>query len=77
MNVAARDSSDDFTLILGDHCYRSRSSFARLLPLHVSRIEGVDEMIEEIRIDIEDPDELFYVMLTDAGGSTTLVDSKH
>jgi hypothetical protein len=31
-NVAVRDWSDDFTFIIGDHCYRCRASVAHLLP---------------------------------------------
>jgi hypothetical protein len=59
MDVAVRESSDDFTFIPGDHRYRSPSSLAPFLSRRVSELHSSDE---KIGIDIEDPDELFGVV---------------
>jgi hypothetical protein len=62
-NVAVRDWSHDFMFIVGDHSYRCPSSVAQFLSPRVAMLHSIDDTIDEIRIDVEDGDELFGSVL--------------
>jgi hypothetical protein len=74
-NVAVRDWSDDFTFIIGDHQYRCPSSVARFLSPCVSRLHWIDPSIDELRLEVEDRDDLFGSVLEAVGGGSIAVDS--
>jgi hypothetical protein len=76
-SVAVRDWSDDFTFIVGDYRYRCPSSFAQFLSPRVTELHSVDDTISEIKIGVEDPDELFSVVLEAARSGGITVDSPH
>jgi hypothetical protein len=76
-NVAVRDWFDDFTFIVGNHRYRCPSSLAPLLSPRVSKLHSIEDTIDEIRIDVEDRDELFGTVLEGAQGGGIAVDSVH
>jgi hypothetical protein len=76
-NVAVRDWSDDFTFIIGDHCYRCRSYVAQFLSPRVAKLHLIDATINQIRINVDDPDELFGSALNAAGSGRIAVDSAH
>jgi hypothetical protein len=46
-DVAVRDSSDDFTFIVGDHRYRCSSSVAQFLSPRVSKLQSIDATISD------------------------------
>jgi hypothetical protein len=58
-NVGGRDSPDVFTFIVGDHRYRCRSSVAQFLSPRVSRLQSVDATISELKLEVDDGDDLF------------------
>jgi hypothetical protein len=76
-NVAVRDWPDDFTFIIGDHRYRCPSSVAQFLSPRVSKLHLIDATISELRLEVEDRDELFGSVLEAAGGGGIVVDSAH
>jgi hypothetical protein len=76
-NVAVRDSSDDFTFIIGNHRYRCRSSVAQFLSPRVSELRLIDATISELRLEVEDRDDLFGSVLEAARGDMIAVDSAH
>jgi hypothetical protein len=76
-NVAVRDWSDDFTFIVGCHHYRCPSSVSQFLSPRVSQLHSIDATISELRLEIEDRDELFASVLEAARGSSITVDSAH
>jgi hypothetical protein len=76
-SVAVRDWSDNFTFIVGDHRYRCRSSDAQFLSPRVSKLHSIDDTIDDIRIDVEDGDELFGSVLEAAQCGSVAVDSGH
>jgi hypothetical protein len=76
-NVAVRDSYNDFIFIVGDHPYQCSSSLAHFLSPCVAELHSADETIDEIRIGVEDPDELFGAVLEAARGCSITVDSAH
>jgi hypothetical protein len=76
-NVAVRDSCDEFTFIVGGHRYPCSSSLAQFLSPRVAELHSVDDMIDEIRIGVEDPDELFGVVLEAVRGGSITVDSAY
>jgi hypothetical protein len=49
--------------IVGHRCYQCASSLAQFLSPLVARLHSVDGTIDEIKIDVEDPDELFGAVL--------------
>jgi hypothetical protein len=71
-NIAIRDLCDDFTSLLGDHCYPCRSSRAGFL---LPRVCQLDDKIDGIRINIKDTDELLDQLLKAARGGSLAVDS--
>jgi hypothetical protein len=74
-NVAVGGWSDDFSFIVGDHRYRCQSSIAQFLSPRVSKLHSIDATINELRLEVEDRDELFGSVLKSAGGSSIAVDS--
>jgi hypothetical protein len=76
-NVAVGDRSDDFTFIVGDHRCRCPSSVAQFLSPLVSKLHLIDATISELRLEIEDRDELFGSVLEAAKGNSIAVDSDH
>jgi hypothetical protein len=76
-NVAVGGWSDDFSFIVGDHRYRCQSYVARFLSPQVSMLHSIDATINELRLEVEDRDELFGSVLKSAGGSSIAVDSVH
>jgi hypothetical protein len=76
-NDAVRDWCGDFTFIVGDHRYRCRSSVAWFLSPRFSKLRSIDDTIDEIRIDVEDGDELFGSVLEAAQCGEIAVDSAH
>jgi hypothetical protein len=65
-NVVVRDSSDDFTFIVGDHCYQHPSSVAPFLSPRVSKLHWIDATISELRFKVEGRDGLFGGLLEGA-----------
>jgi hypothetical protein len=76
-NVAFRGWSDDFTFIIGDHRYRCPSSVAQFLSPRVSELNSIDATISELRLEVDDRDELFGSVLQAAKGNSIAVDSDH
>jgi hypothetical protein len=76
-NVVVRDWSDDFTFLLGNHHYRCSSSVAQFLSPQVSILHSIDDTVDEIKIDVEHPDELFGAVLEAARGGSIPVDSTY
>jgi hypothetical protein len=76
-NVAVRDSSDDFTFIIGDRRYRCQSSVTQFLSPRVSKLQSIDATISELRLEVEDRDELFSSVLEAARGGSITVDPAH
>jgi hypothetical protein len=62
-NVAVRDWSDNFIFIVGHRHYQCPSSLTKFLSPWVTRLHSVDDTIDEMKIDVEDPDELFGAVL--------------
>jgi hypothetical protein len=76
-NVAVRDWSDDFTFIILDHRYLCRSSIVQFLSSQVSELQSIDAAISELRLDVEDGDDLFGSVLEAARRGGVAVDSAH
>jgi hypothetical protein len=76
-NIAVRDWSDDFTVIVGDHRCRCPSSVAQFLSPRLSKFHWVDATISELRLEVEDRDNLFGSVLEAARGGDIVVDSAH
>jgi hypothetical protein len=76
-NVAVRVWSHDFMFIIGDHSYRRRSFLAQFLSPQVSKLHSIDATIDELRLEVEDGDELFGSVLEAAGSGNIGVDSVH
>jgi hypothetical protein len=76
-NVVIRDSYGDFTFIIGNHRYRCSLSLAQFLSPRVAKLHSVDDTVDEIRIGVEDPDELVGVVLEAARGDSITIDSAH
>jgi hypothetical protein len=74
-NVAVGGWSEDLSFIVGDHRYRCPSSVAQFLSPRVSKLHSIDATINELRLEIEDRDELFGPVSESAGGSRIAVDS--
>jgi hypothetical protein len=47
---------------------------AQLLSLRVSKLQSIDATISELKLEVEDPDELFGSGLESAGNSSITVD---
>jgi hypothetical protein len=77
VNVAVRDWPDDFTFIVGDHCYRRPSPVAQFLSDRVSKFHRIDATISELRLEIDDGNELFVSVLEAAKCEGIPVDSTH
>jgi hypothetical protein len=76
-NVAVRNWSNDFTFIIGDHRYLCPSSVAQFLSPRVSELHWMDATISELRLEVDNPDELFGSVLEAAGCGSIKVDSAH
>jgi hypothetical protein len=76
-NVAVRDSSDDFTFIVGNHRYPCRSSVAQFLSPRVAKLHWIDATISELRFEVEDRDDSFGSVLETARGDRITVDPAH
>jgi hypothetical protein len=76
-NVAVRDWSHNFTFIIGDHRYWCRSFLAQFLSPQVSKLHSIDGTIDELRLEIEDGDELFGSVLEAAGSGNIAVEMVH
>jgi hypothetical protein len=72
-NVAVRDWPEDFSFVIGDHCCRRRSSIARFLSPRVSKLRWIDARISELRLEVEDGEELFDSVLGAAGAAASQV----
>jgi hypothetical protein len=77
MNVEVQDWSDDFTFIIGDHCYQCRTSVGQFLSPRVCKLRWIDATISELRLEVEDGEELFGSMLEASQGCSIAVDSAH
>jgi hypothetical protein len=69
--------SDDFTFIIGDRCCQCPSSVAQFLSPRVSRLQSIDAAISGLRLQVEDGDDLFGLLLKAAGGGGIAADSAH
>jgi hypothetical protein len=76
-NVNVRDWSDDFTFIIGNHCCRCPPFFAQFLSPLVSNLHSIDATISELRLEVDDGEELFGSVLEAAHGCSIAVDSAH
>jgi hypothetical protein len=74
-NAPVGDWSDDFTFIMGDHRYRCPSSVSQFLSPRVSKLHSIDATISELRLEVEDRDKLFGLVLEAAKGNSIAVDS--
>jgi hypothetical protein len=63
--------------IVGHRHYQCPSSLAQFLSPQVTRLHSVDDTIDEIKIDVENPDELFAAGLEAARCGSIMVDSGH
>jgi hypothetical protein len=66
--VAVGDWSDDFTFIVGNHRHLRPSSVAQFLSPLVSNLHCIDATISELRLEVQDGDELFGSVLEAAQG---------
>jgi hypothetical protein len=76
-NAPVGDWSDHFTFIVGAHRSRCPSSVAQFLSPRVSKLHSIDPTISELRLEVEDRDELFGSVLEAAEGNSIAVDSAH
>jgi hypothetical protein len=76
-NAPVGDWSDDFTLVVGDHRHRCRSSVAQFVSPRVSKLQWIDATISELRLEVEDGDEFLGSVLEVAKGGDIAVDSAH
>jgi hypothetical protein len=76
-NVKTGDWSDDFTFIIGDHRYRCPSSVAQFLSPRVSKLQLIDATISELKLEVDDGDDLFGSVLEAVGGRSIAIDSAH
>jgi hypothetical protein len=73
--LRARDWSDDFTFIIGDHRSRCPSSIAQFLSPRVAKFHSIDATIKELRLETEGRDGLFHIVLKIAKGGRMAIDS--
>jgi hypothetical protein len=76
-NGPVGDWSDHFTFIVGDRHYRCPSSVAQFLSPRVSKLHSIDATISELRLEVEDRDKLFGLVLEAAKGNSIAADSDH
>jgi hypothetical protein len=76
-NVEVGDWPNHFTFIVGDHRYRCPSSVAQFLSPRLSKLHPSDATISELRLEVEDRDELFRSVLEAAKGNRIALDSAH
>jgi hypothetical protein len=76
-NVPVGDWFDHFTFIVGDHRYCYPSSVGQFLSPRVSKVHSIDATISELRLEVEDRDELFGAVLEVAKSNCIAVDSAH
>jgi hypothetical protein len=75
MNIVVRDSSDDFTFIVGDYHYQCLSFVAQFLSPRVSKLQWIEAMISELRLEVEDQKELFCSVLEATGSGAKGVET--
>jgi hypothetical protein len=62
---------------VGDRRYRCSSPVAQFLSPRVSKLHSIDATISELRLEVEDRDELFGSVLEAAKGDSIAADSDH
>jgi hypothetical protein len=62
-NVTVRDSIDDFTFIVSRRRYWCPSSVAEFLSPRVYHLHCIDATIDELRLEVRDPDKVFQLVL--------------
>jgi hypothetical protein len=74
-NAGWLGSNEDFTFILGGRRYQCSYVIARFLLFRVSVIQSIDDTIDEVNIDIDDPADLFARLLSVGSGGSVLIEA--
>jgi hypothetical protein len=62
-HVSIRDLFEEFTLVVGGHCFGRPCSVANFLLPCFCVLRSIDATVNELKIDVSNPDELFPTLL--------------